>query len=202
MIADEGTAVILIEQHAEVALSLTQRRGRDGARRRSCIARLARTARRCRDARPADRAAYRGENNGSMKRTRPDSHHPCRQPAAPARSHRAGAREAARRGGRSRRPTRAVLKESVAAIVRKQADARRRRDRRRRMRQAELRQLRQRAARRLLGAHRRRRGQPVGAFARGDHVPGVLSVADGQRVGAAMRGSSAPARSPTRARRR
>jgi branched-chain amino acid transport system ATP-binding protein len=60
MIADEGTAVILIEQHAEVVLSLT----RDAVvMERGVIvhrAPVARAARRCRDARPADRAAHRG----------------------------------------------------------------------------------------------------------------------------------------------
>ena len=118
MIADEGTAVILVEQHAEVALSLTQRRRRDGARRDRAPRALARTAQRCRDARPADRAADRGvtaTGRIGMKRShRSHSHHACRQPAAPARTDRDGAREAARRGGRS-----AGLREGAEGIGRR-----------------------------------------------------------------------------------
>ena len=59
MIEDEGTAIILVEQHAEVALSLTQEalvmeRGAIVHRAPSREA-----AQRCGDARPADRAADR-----------------------------------------------------------------------------------------------------------------------------------------------
>ena len=71
MIADEGTAVILIEQHAEVVLSLTQRCCRDGARRDRASRALARIAQRCRDPGPADRAAHRRRTRKgkSMKRS-------------------------------------------------------------------------------------------------------------------------------------
>ena len=60
MIADEGTAFILVEQHAEVALSLTDdaivlERGTYRAPRA-----LAGTAEGSGDARPADRAAVAG----------------------------------------------------------------------------------------------------------------------------------------------
>ena len=43
MTADEGTAFILVEQHAEVALSLTERRHRAGARQHRASRALAQT---------------------------------------------------------------------------------------------------------------------------------------------------------------
>ena len=60
MIAQEGTAVILVEQHAEIGADADAGRGRDGARRDRAPRALARVAQRCRDARPADRAEDRG----------------------------------------------------------------------------------------------------------------------------------------------
>ena len=60
MITEEGTAVILVEQHAEIALSLTERRHPAGARRDRAPRPLGGPAEGPRHARPLHRHAGRG----------------------------------------------------------------------------------------------------------------------------------------------
>ena len=68
MIAEEGTAVILVEQHAEIALSLTEHALAVGARRDRAPRPLARPAEGPRHARPLHRAAGRQRHVASDAR--------------------------------------------------------------------------------------------------------------------------------------